>query len=77
MECRQITPVFPHNYKESSYPVGVFVWKITNTGKTNAHVSVMFSFQNGTGGPTDLKGGHMNKYVLISQSLALIDSNRK
>jgi uncharacterized protein (DUF608 family) len=61
MECRQITPVFPHNYKETSYPVGVFVWKITNTGKTNAHVSVMFTFQNGTGSDNDLSGGHVNR----------------
>jgi len=56
--CRQVSPVIPHNYKESSYPASTFVWKVENTGKMAAEVSLMFTFQNGTGGPNDLRGGH-------------------
>lgn len=58
--CRQISPVIPHNYVEASYPVGVFVWTVRNTGPTAADVSLMLSFQNGTGGPGDTHGGHTN-----------------
>jgi non-lysosomal glucosylceramidase len=58
--CRQVSPVIPHNYKESSYPCGVFVWTIENVGDTEADVSIMFSFQNGMGGTSDNNAGHSN-----------------
>lgn len=61
--CRQISPFIPRNYKESSYPVGVFVWTVENTGATGADVAIMFTFQNGDGGPNDLAGGHVNRAV--------------
>lgn len=28
MVCRQISPVIPHNYKESSFPVSVFTFTV-------------------------------------------------
>ena len=34
MTCRQISPVIPNNYKESSYPACVFVWEIENLHPT-------------------------------------------
>ena len=58
LSCRQVSPVIPHNYKESSYPVSIFIWDVENSGMEAAEVSLMFTFQNGTGGPNDLKGGH-------------------
>lgn len=64
MTCRQISPVIPHNYKESSYPAGVFVWTIENTQDVSAKVGLMFTFQNGTGSPNDKEGGHVNKMFM-------------
>ena len=32
LTCRQVSPVIPHNYKDSSLPVGVFVWTVENFG---------------------------------------------
>ena len=58
--CRQISPIIPHNYRESSTPAGVFVWTIENSGSTSATVGLMFTFQNGTGGENDRAGGHHN-----------------
>jgi len=58
--CKQVSPVIPHNYKESSYPVGVFCWTIENTGTTDVEISLMFSFQNGMGSTGDFQGGHVN-----------------
>jgi len=58
LSCRQVSPVIPHNYQESSYPVSTFIWEVENTGSTTAEVSMMFTFQNGTGCPNDLRGGH-------------------
>ncbi len=60
LSCRQISPVIPHNYKESSFPVSTFVWTVENTGETDADVALMFTFQNGTGGENDHAGGHSN-----------------
>ncbi len=61
LTCRQVSPVIPHNYRESSTPAGVFVWTLENSGKEDATVGLMFTFQNGTGGPNDREGGHVNR----------------
>jgi hypothetical protein len=34
--------------------------KIENLGTDEVEVSLMFTFQNGTEGPTDYEGGHIN-----------------
>ncbi|CRL08234.1 CLUMA_CG021029, isoform A [Clunio marinus] len=47
--CRQISPVIPHNYKDSSFPCAVFVWQIENICSKIRHVSVTFVIKNGTG----------------------------
>ena len=60
LTCRQISPFFPQNYQETSTPAGVFAWTVENTADTPATVALMFSFQNGSGTPNDLAGGHSN-----------------
>jgi non-lysosomal glucosylceramidase len=60
LSCRQVSPVIPHNYRESSFPVSAFIWSVENIGLTDADVSLMFTFQNGTGGMNDSQGGHTN-----------------
>jgi len=59
--CKQVTPVIPHNYKESSYPCGVFEWTIENSDSVEREISLMMTWQNGTGGATDYSGGHTAK----------------
>lgn len=58
--CKQVSPVIPHNYKESSYPDAVFEWTIENTSTKESSVSLMFTFQNGMGLENDGAGGHWN-----------------
>ncbi|XP_051147380.1 uncharacterized protein LOC127262637 isoform X2 [Andrographis paniculata] len=58
--CRQISPVIPHNYKESSYPVAVFTYTLSNLGKTEADVTVLFTWANSVGGDSGLTGHHYN-----------------
>ncbi len=62
LTCRQVSPFIPHDYQESSIPAGVFVWTVENTGPEAATVGLMFTFQNGTGGPNDRGGGHTNHF---------------
>jgi non-lysosomal glucosylceramidase len=60
LTCKQVSPVIPHNYKESSYPVAIFEWLVENTGDTDAEISLMFTWQNGMGSGNDSAGGHWN-----------------
>lgn len=45
----QFSPVLPGNYKESSYPIAVYQWRIRNTSSQPVTASVMFSWTNMVG----------------------------
>jgi non-lysosomal glucosylceramidase len=68
MECPQllIVPqcthqVIANNYRESSLPACVFVWTLENLDQEDEiTASLMFTWQNGTGGASDALGGHAN-----------------
>jgi non-lysosomal glucosylceramidase len=59
---RQFSPVIPGNYRESSYPVGIFEWQIENPGPDPVTVGLMFSWLNDIGRDRgqDRRGGHRN-----------------
>ncbi|VDK48965.1 unnamed protein product, partial [Cylicostephanus goldi] len=46
---RQVSPVIPNNYEDSSLPVCCFVVDVQNESDFNLEVSVAFTFRNGTG----------------------------
>lgn len=48
--CRQISPVIPNNYKDSSLPCAAFIWEIINESNVDLDVSITFTFQSGMGG---------------------------
>ncbi|KAL0422211.1 UNVERIFIED_CONTAM: Non-lysosomal glucosylceramidase [Sesamum latifolium] len=58
--CRQLSPFIPHNYKESSFPAAVFTFTLSNLGKTEADVTLLFSWANSVGGDSGLSGHHFN-----------------
>lgn len=62
--CRQISPIIPHNYKESSFPVAVFTFTVTNVGKTAANVTLLFSWANSIGGSSEFSGYHSNSRMI-------------
>jgi uncharacterized protein (DUF608 family) len=43
--CLQLSPVIPDNYRESSLPCAVFVWRIENDTSEDIDVSLMLSWQ--------------------------------
>jgi non-lysosomal glucosylceramidase len=45
----QLSPVIPHNYKETSYPVAVYKWIARNPGRRPARLSVMLTWENMVG----------------------------
>lgn len=46
---RQVSPVIPNSYSDTSLPTGVFIVEVENIGSEPATVSVMFSFENSNG----------------------------
>lgn len=46
----QFSPLIPGDYKNSSYPVGVYSWELTNPSSKACDVSVMLAWNNDFGG---------------------------
>ncbi|MDG2991389.1 bile acid beta-glucosidase [Candidatus Synechococcus calcipolaris G9] len=44
--CEQFSPILPHNYQETSYPVALFVWKLRNPTEHPLTLSIMLTWQN-------------------------------
>ncbi|XP_030017788.1 non-lysosomal glucosylceramidase-like [Sphaeramia orbicularis] len=61
LTCRQVSPVIPHDYQDSSLPVAVFLWDIENKNDYDLEVSIMFTMVNGSGHKDDKSGGHWNE----------------
>ncbi|CAJ0915323.1 unnamed protein product, partial [Mesorhabditis belari] len=51
LTCEIVSPVIPDNYKDSSFPTSCFLWSIKNEGTQNLHITLTFTFRNGTGNP--------------------------
>ncbi|NJN29663.1 MAG: bile acid beta-glucosidase [Synechococcales cyanobacterium RM1_1_8] len=49
LTCEQFTPILPHNYRETSYPVAVFEWTAHNPADQPLTLSILLSWQNTVG----------------------------
>ncbi|XP_073138947.1 uncharacterized protein [Henckelia pumila] len=67
--CRQISPFIPHNYKESSFPVAVFTFTLSNLGKTAADVTLLLTWANSIGGISGFSGHHFNSKFRTANGL--------
>ncbi|KAL2339333.1 hypothetical protein Fmac_013779 [Flemingia macrophylla] len=67
--CRQISPVIPHNYRESSFPVTVFTFTLKNLGKTTADVTLLFTWTNSVGGISEFTGDHFNSNIMMNDGV--------
>lgn len=67
----QFSPILPNNYRESSYPVGVYLWHADNPTNKSVTVSILLSWTNMSGwfrtfSPTLASGmsaGNHNQFV--------------
>ncbi len=46
LTCTQFSPIWPHCYQETSYPVAVFEWTAHNPTDQPITLSIMFTWQN-------------------------------
>jgi non-lysosomal glucosylceramidase len=49
LACEQFSPILPHNYRETSYPIAVFAWTAHNPTDRPVTLSILLSWQNMTG----------------------------
>ncbi|KAE8022276.1 hypothetical protein FH972_008088 [Carpinus fangiana] len=67
--CRQISPFIPHNYKESSFPVSVFTFTLSNKGRTSVDVTLLFTWANSIGGVSGFSGDHFNSKMVTKDGV--------
>ncbi|NIM90945.1 MAG: hypothetical protein GTO17_08355 [Candidatus Aminicenantes bacterium] len=87
----QYSPVIPHNYKETSYPVAVYKWIVENPDRKAAEVSVMLTWQNMVGWEAKVKNlqvstdfawdrksaGNLNQFVQDGNKKGILFRNEK
>jgi len=63
LSVEQFSPLIPHNYRESSFPVALFLWQVENPTDVSLTVGILFTWQNllGRGWEQDFLGGHVNR----------------
>jgi non-lysosomal glucosylceramidase len=49
LSCEQFSPIWSHNYQESSYPVAIFEWVAHNPTDAPITLSIMLTWQNTVG----------------------------
>ncbi|XP_057653442.1 non-lysosomal glucosylceramidase [Diorhabda carinulata] len=72
LTCRQISPVIPHDYKNSALPCAVFVWNIENISADYKTVTIAFTFKNGTGSKNDTNGACSSKAFSYENSEGVV-----
>ncbi|XP_037298095.1 non-lysosomal glucosylceramidase isoform X2 [Manduca sexta] len=60
--CRQISPVIPHNYKDSSLPCAVFVFTAKNISNEHRDVSITLTWTEVLGGSNKKKSIDLERY---------------
>ncbi|XP_021604066.2 LOW QUALITY PROTEIN: non-lysosomal glucosylceramidase [Manihot esculenta] len=74
---RQISPFIPHNYKESSFPVSVFTFTLSNYGRTSADVTLLFTWANSVGGVSGFSGHHFNSKIMKEDGVHVVTLHHK
>lgn len=49
LTCEQFSPIWADNYQETSYPVAVFLWTVSNPTDAELTLSIMMTWQNMVG----------------------------
>ena len=49
LTCEQFSPILPHNYQETSYPVAIFEWTAHNPTDQPITLSILMTWQNMVG----------------------------
>ncbi|KAI6057659.1 Non-lysosomal glucosylceramidase [Aix galericulata] len=67
LTCHQVFLVIPYDYKDSSLPVGMFIWEVENSNEEPVDISIMFSLQNAMGAKEDKSGEDWNEPFALQE----------
>nr|XP_027303015.2 non-lysosomal glucosylceramidase-like [Anas platyrhynchos] len=67
LTCHQVFLVIPYDYKDSSLPVGMFIWEVENNNEEPVDISIVFSLQNAMGAKEDKSGEHWNEPFALQE----------
>ena len=69
MIVKQFSPIIPGDYQRTSYPVGIYVWQISNTAGTSCEVAIMLTWNNNFSGSfTEAYVSNNNKGIILRRS---------
>jgi non-lysosomal glucosylceramidase len=81
LTCHQVSPVIPHNYKDSALPVGLFNWTVENRNLEDIEFSLMFTWQAGSGSDkfdlTDVNSKPFTEYNSSNATVTGVTINQK
>ncbi|KAH0854806.1 hypothetical protein HID58_037095 [Brassica napus] len=63
--------------KETSLPVSVFDFTVTNTGAEQAIVTLLFTWENSVGGTSGLTGQHLNSTIMAKDGVHAVALHHK
>ncbi|WP_338430447.1 GH116 family glycosyl hydrolase [Synechococcus elongatus] len=46
IHCRQFSPILPHDYQATSYPIAIFCWQLHNPSDRPLTISLLLSWEN-------------------------------
>ncbi len=73
ISLKQFTPIIPHNYRETSLPVGVFQFRVVNPRTDTLAIALMFSFPN-AGYADDIRTGLRTAVRCTEEIVAVVMS---
>ncbi len=81
LTCHQLSPVIPHNYKDSSLPTTLFNWTVENTNKEDIDLSLMFTWQAGSASDkfelTDVSSRSFKDFTNFNTSISGVAISQK
>jgi non-lysosomal glucosylceramidase len=81
LTCHQLSPIIPHNYKDSSLPVSLLNWTVENRNTEDIEVSLMFTWQSGSASDkfslSDVKSEPFENYNNNGTSISGVLINQK
>ncbi len=69
VKVKQFSPIIPGDYQRTSYPVGIYVWSISNPTSSPCDVAIMLTWNNNFSGSTAAAFvSNNNKGIILQRS---------
>lgn len=73
----QFSPIIPHNYKETSYPVAIFKWHVSNPKSEKRELSLLWTWQSVFGSKENIFAEEDDFKGIVFNNLNADDTNKQ